>query len=102
MSEDVKPRQWKIKKLFNRIADSNSFEVFQIAEGLLIKEKDTVKVIELEPTMRMMDDLANKLQILDDLIGDLSLSPNPESNTIRMEITYDILEKYRKFKEGLK
>lgn len=42
------------------------------------------------------------MKYLDDLVGDLSLSPNPESNTIRMEITYDILEKYKKFKEELK
>lgn len=85
MSEDVKPRLKTTDETFG-----------------LMARTEIVNWIELEPTMRLMDEMANKLQSLDDLIGDLSLSPNPESNTIRMEITYDILEKYRKFKEGLK
>lgn len=95
MSEDVKPKQFWVYMGDHALLASSLPASFN--DGTHVYH-----VIELEPTMRMMDDLANKLQSLDDLIGDLSLSPNPESNTIRMEITYDILEKYRKFKEGLK
>lgn len=99
MSEDVKPRKFWVE--FNpkeKFTNGNWHNAWDVPR----QTGCPIQVIELEPTMRMMDELANKLQILDDLIGDLSLSPNPESNTIRMEITYDILEKYRKFKEGLK
>lgn len=104
MSEDVKPRigYVAIEDYTDDYSDWTGQITFPNPKGANIYWQNPIVFIELEPTMRMMDELANKLQVLDDLIGDLSLSPNPESNTIRMEITYDILEKYRKFKEGLK
>ena len=82
MSEDVKPRQWTVKVIHNRVGDSNNYEAYQIAEGPFIKGK--VMVIELEPTLQLMQEMGEAIL-----------------NEVRLDAKEEVLEKYRKFLEGI-
>lgn len=99
MSEDVKPRLVNLQCEKGKKLGIIKVFSFDVSNKETIRCGDTIIFIELEPTLQLMKEMGEKLQILHELVGSLSLSPNPESNTISMEITHDVLEKYRKFLE---
>ena len=78
MSEDVKPEQWKL--LFNK-----EFAEWRVCQGKPYNDNDFVKVIELEPTMRLMDEMARLLEFY---------AEYPEIG--------QVMQEYKKFKDGLK
>lgn len=115
MSEDVKPRksigrnivdEWDLKH-FKRVPVVSSGFQYTIREDLIKMVND-----ELEPTMRMMDEMTKKLEEIenylnfrtDDLVGDDLIGD--KRHTIRfnslLESINKTLEKYKKFKEGLR
>lgn len=91
MSEDVKPRIWK--------AISIEWRKDSLVRMVTTFKEEGLPVIELEPTMRMMKDMADALEQIN----------KEEINSMRpgggysksARISYEALEKYRKFKEGL-
>jgi hypothetical protein len=104
MSEDVKPRIWK--------AISIEWRKDSLVRMVTTFKEEGLPVIELEPTMRMMDEMTKKLEELenylnfrtDDLVGDDLIGD--KRHTIRfnslLESINKTLEKYKKFKEGLR
>lgn len=78
MSEDVKPIQYIIFKGTN----------------------EEVELIELEPTMRLMDEMYDVIKNHNCFKGTTYF--DGEDRVITECKTCDILEKYKKFKEGLK
>lgn len=120
MSEDVKPR-----KLFILIDDRNYYDLLafeslekfnsfedEMSELEERKKFKPIPFIELEPTMRLMDDLSKKIEEIenylnfrtDDLVGDDIIGD--KRHTIRfhslLESINKTLEKYKKFKEVFK
>lgn len=91
MSEDVKPRIWK--------AISIEWRKDSLVRVVTTFKEEGLSVIELEPTMRLMDELVKTLQIY-----------AKPSNYERHGMVHDdqeyyaekALEKYKKFKEELK
>jgi len=66
-----------------------------------IENYKNISVIELESTMRLIDELAEAL-------GEIRfheqkyVESSPEETTYYLRVTNKALEKYKKFKEGLK
>lgn len=56
MSE-IKPRQWTVKWDKIQITE-NYYEGVQIADGISVKKHESVEVIEAEPILQMMNELA--------------------------------------------
>lgn len=91
MSEDVKPRIWK--------AISIEWRKDSLVRMVTTFKEEGLPVIELEPTMRMMDELATSLERINKEEINSIRPGGGYSNSAR--ISYEALEKYRKFKEGL-
>ena len=85
MSEYLKPEQWKL--FLNK-----EFAEWRVCQGKPYNDNDIVKVIELEPTMRLMDELAEVITSIENSYGD---------DMYGHGLT-EALEKYKKFKEALK
>lgn len=104
MSEDVKPRKlfmlyddrgYYDTLAFESLEKFNNFEN-EMSELEERKKFKSIPFIELEPTMRLMAELAETFQEwLDDTEDDFSEQPGWKS-------CKETLEKYKKFKEGLK
>jgi hypothetical protein len=96
MSEYVKPRQF----WFNfKIGPNESIIQNQIVY-MIKNSKHDFHVIELEPTLQLMEEMAKSLeQINKEEIN--SMRPGG-GFSMSARISYEALEKYRKFKEGLK
>lgn len=81
MSEDVKPRQF----WFNfKIGPNESISQNQIVY-MIKNSKHDFHVIELEPTLQLMDEMAEAI-----------------INEAHLDSKEEVLKKYRKFKKGLK
>ena len=85
MSEDVKPEQWKL--LFNK-----EFAEWRVCQGKPYNDNDFVKVIELEPTMRLMDEMYDVINSIEICYGDAMYGHG----------LTEALKKYKKFKDGLR
>lgn len=108
MSEYVKPRQF----WFNfKIGPNESIIQNQIVY-MIKNSKHDFHVIELEPTLQLMEEMGNKLSEVenylhfrtDDLCGDDIKGDKKHTerfHQLTKSISYS-LEKYRKFKEGLR
>lgn len=109
MSEDVKPRQWTL--VFDH--DEEIGHIRTLANySKENRHEEHVNVIELEPTLQLMEEMGNKLSEVenylhfrtDDLCGDDIKGDKKHTerfHQLTKSISYS-LEKYRKFKEGLK
>lgn len=95
MSEDVKPRKFSIK--FNGLYVPPL--VTALASGKLKYEDEMVYVIELEPTLQLMKEMGEVIRGHDCLKG--SAYFDGEDRTITECTSCDVLEKYRKFLEGI-
>jgi len=113
MSEDVKPRQFWINKYENdkEVCGVVHKDYIKALSERTTKEKP-INVIELEPTLQLMEEMGNKLSEVenylhfrtDDLCGDDIKGDKKHTerfHQLTKSISYS-LEKYRKFKEGLK
>lgn len=101
MSEDVKPRKLTLERYghagYGNKVTKAYYRVYKYVDELMPENKlpraETINVIELEPTMRLMDDMAKILEFCS------------FDNLSRRESQFEaksILEKYKKFKDGLK
>lgn len=95
MSEDVKPRKFTLERYghtyyHNKVTLAH-YKTYLDVDELMPENKlpraDTIKAIELEPTMRLMDEMAETM---------MTASPYEYNDFSKA------LEKYKKFKEGLK
>jgi len=89
MSEDVKPRQFSIK--FNGLYVPPL--VTALASGKLKYEDEMVYVIELEPTLQLMKEMGDILEFCS--------RENVSSRESKFHAK-EMVEKYRKFLEGVK
>lgn len=92
MSEDVKPRIWK--------AISIEWRKDSLVRMVTTFKEEGLPVIELEPTTRLIDELATSLERINKEEINSMRPGGGYSNSAR--ISYEALEKYRKFKDGLK
>lgn len=60
MSE-IKPRQWTVKWDKIQITE-NYYEGVQIADGISVKKHESVEVVEAEPVLQMMKEMADYLR----------------------------------------
>lgn len=114
MSEDVKPRQFwvELNPSFPGPYNSDLRKYDCYNKKMLQKEVPQLQVIELEPTLQLMEEMGNKLSEVenylhfrtDDLCGDDIKGDKKHTerfHQLTKSISYS-LEKYRKFKDGLK
>lgn len=92
MSEDVKPRRFEIfySGLANTFSVRDNFHAYIMARKQENLDDEYIRLIELEPTMRLIDELADILET------------SAKRNISPRFYAREVLEKYRKFKEALK
>ena len=92
MSEkDVKPRQWTLR--INSNNDGSGY--IYSGNDVSYPKDDYLKVIELEPTLQLMKEMCEAFEEwLDDTQNDFSEQQGWKS-------CKEVLEKYRKFLEGI-
>lgn len=103
MSEDVKPRigYVEIEDYTDDYSDWTGQITFPNPKGANIYWQNPIVFIELEPTMRLMDEMAEALDEIR-FHEQKHVENSPEETTYYLRVTNKVLEKYRKFKEGLK
>jgi len=96
MSEDVKPKLYYVYK-------GRAYEIHNgrsLLEDVLAPiDKFNMKTIELEPTLQLMKEMGEVIRGHDCLKG--SAYFDGEDRTITECTSCDVLEKYRKFLEGI-
>lgn len=102
MSEDVKPKQFYINE--DKLKENSGIDY--VATEIETRRFSGIAVIELEPTMRLMDELAEKLleaqSTEQEMIFEANGCPGFDGHMV-IQTKYDeALKKYKKFKEALK
>ena len=82
MSEDVKPRQFYIveSENYNKPPYLDSHRAYHCKQAMY----ENIHVIELEPTLQLMQEMGEAIL-----------------NEVRLDAKEEVLEKYRKFLEGI-
>lgn len=84
MSEDVKPRIWK--------AISIEWRKDSLVRNVTTFKEEGLSVIELEPTMRLMGEMYDVINSIENCYGDAMYGHG----------LTEALKKYKKFKDGLR